>query len=296
MRTRFDGRRAAAATATALLLAAAAAAPAAAITKRRNARRRRPSDGRTPHGPCRGRRVPLALHGHAHQPDGLRHRRPLHRARRQPGLRPAGLRPDLLQRRADRAGRRLTTSATTKLRRDRGLSLRRRQRGRRQWRLFLHPEYDPGAFFEMDDLGVVVLDEPYELEEYGSLPELDQLDELEPGPAHQVRLGRLRTPAGARSGCGLARHRQPRPHGRASVPAPDQHRTGASSPDFAMLLSNNPTTGGTCFGDSGGPNFLAGTLTIAAVTSFGTNWACGGTGGVYRIDRADDLAFIESFP
>ena len=64
--------------------------------------------------------------------------------------------------------------------------------------------------------------------------------------------------------------------------------------DFAMLLSNNANTGGTCFGDSGGPNFLAGTLTIAGVTSFGTNWACGGTGGVYRLDREDDLDWLET--
>ena len=26
--------------------------------------------------------------------------------------------------------------------------------------------------------------------------------------------------------------------------------------DFSLLLSNNANTGGTCFGDSGGPNFI----------------------------------------
>jgi hypothetical protein len=34
---------------------------------------------------------------------------------------------------------------------------------------------------------------------------------------------------------------------------------------------------------------------IAGVTSFGLNKNCAGTGGVYRIDRADDLDWILSF-
>ena len=59
--------------------------------------------------------------------------------------------------------------------------------------------------------------------------------------------------------------------------------------DFSLLLSNNANTGGTCFGDSGGPNFLGSSNVVAGVTSFGLNGTCGGTGGVYRVDRADDL-------
>ena len=42
---------------------------------------------------------------------------------------------------------------------------------------FVHPDYNPAAFFYRD-LGVVVLDEPVIMDEYGALPELDQLDEL----------------------------------------------------------------------------------------------------------------------
>ncbi|HSG13020.1 MAG TPA: trypsin-like serine protease, partial [Gaiellaceae bacterium] len=66
--------------------------------------------------------------------------------------------------------------------------------------------------------------------------------------------------------------------------------------DFSMLLSNNAKTGGTCFGDSGGPNFLGSPTgpdgIVAAVTSFGINGNCAGTGGVFRLDKADVLAFI----
>ena len=65
--------------------------------------------------------------------------------------------------------------------------------------------------------------------------------------------------------------------------------------DFSLLLSNNANTGGTCFGDSGGPNFIDGSNVLAGVTSFGLNSTCGGTGGVYRVDRADDLDWLATF-
>lgn len=62
-----------------------------------------------------------------------------------------------------------------------------------------------------------------------------------------------------------------------------------------MILSNNRVTGGTCFGDSGGPNFLKGTLTVAGVTSFGKNGTCAGQGGVLRMDRAVIHDWVRSF-
>jgi secreted trypsin-like serine protease len=63
----------------------------------------------------------------------------------------------------------------------------------------------------------------------------------------------------------------------------------------SLLLSNNASTGGTCFGDSGGPNFIDGTNVIAGVTSFGMNGICAGTGGVYRVNRQDDLDWLATF-
>jgi secreted trypsin-like serine protease len=67
---------------------------------------------------------------------------------------------------------------------------------------------------------------------------------------------------------------------------------GGSVGTESLLLSNNSNTGGTCFGDSGGPDFIGRTSVIAGVTSFGNNGTCAGTGGVYRVDRADDLDWI----
>jgi hypothetical protein len=63
--------------------------------------------------------------------------------------------------------------------------------------------------------------------------------------------------------------------------------------DFSVLSSNNAATGGTCFGDSGGPNFIGDSNVVAGVTSYGLNGNGAGSGGVYRVDRADDLEFLQ---
>ena len=65
--------------------------------------------------------------------------------------------------------------------------------------------------------------------------------------------------------------------------------------DYALLLSDNANTGGACFGDSGGPNFLGDTNTLAGVTSFVLNYECAGTGGAFRLDKADLIAWVNSF-
>ena len=62
--------------------------------------------------------------------------------------------------------------------------------------------------------------------------------------------------------------------------------------DGSLVLSNNTNTGGPCFGDSGGPNFVGNSNVVGGVTSFGLNGTCAGTGGVYRVDRADDLDWL----
>ena len=69
--------------------------------------------------------------------------------------------------------------------------------------------------------------------------------------------------------------------------------------NFSMLLSNNAHTGGTCFGDSGGPNFYGSgpteTKIVAGITSFGLNGNCAGTGGVFRMDRQGVLDFVHTY-
>lgn len=153
---------------------------------------------------------------------------------------------------------------------------------------YTHPDYDPDAFF-LFDLGVVVLDEPMEMDEYGALPELDQLDVL------KTRRGQQDQTFTA-VGYGLqfinpvfVQSDRVRMFAR---PKLIMINVPGFTGDFSIMLSNNHSTGGTCFGDSGGPNFIGETNVIGGVTSFGINGNCAGTGGVYRIDRADDLDWL----
>lgn len=153
---------------------------------------------------------------------------------------------------------------------------------------FTHPDYDPDSFF-LYDLGMVELDEPIVMDEYGELPVLDQLDRLKP----------RRSTTFTAVGYGLQRVNPAMVESERVRMVAEPHllqiNTRGFTGDFSLLLSNNASTGGTCFGDSGGPNFLGDSNVIAGVTSFGLNGSCGGTGGVYRVDRADDLDWIGTF-
>ncbi len=65
-----------------------------------------------------------------------------------------------------------------------------------------------------------------------------------------------------------------------------------------LRLSQNPSTGdgGTCFGDSGGPNFfdVAGVRTLVAITITG-DAVCRSTNTTYRTDAASARAFLSSY-
>ena len=157
--------------------------------------------------------------------------------------------------------------------------------------VFGHPQYNPNAFF-LFDLGVVVLDAPVTKPTYGELPTLNQLDALKPNRSttfDAVGYGLQKSFPIAAAWKNVAQRVRMIAH-----PHLVQINTGFVG-DFSLLLSNNTNTGGTCFGDSGGPNFLAGTNVVAGVTSYGLNRPCGGTGGVYRVDRADDLTWLATF-
>lgn len=54
-------------------------------------------------------------------------------------------------------------------------------------------------------------------------------------------------------------------------------------------------SGGTCFGDSGGPDLLRGTDTVLSVNSYVTNYNCGGVGYSFRVDTPNVLAWVNSF-
>ena len=63
-----------------------------------------------------------------------------------------------------------------------------------------------------------------------------------------------------------------------------------------LRISMNPSTGdgGTCYGDSGGPNFLGTSTTIAAITITG-DAVCRATNVVYRLDTESARAFLAQY-
>jgi len=153
------------------------------------------------------------------------------------------------------------------------------------------PSYDPDAFY-LHDVGVVVLDRPVPMATYGQLPGLNQLDALKPSRSTTFTsvgygLQKAFPDAASWKESALKIRMVAHPHLL-------QVNTGFTGPQ-SLLLSNNANTGGTCFGDSGGPNFLGTSNVVAGVTSFGINPTCAGTGGVFRADRAEVLAFVNSY-
>jgi len=152
-----------------------------------------------------------------------------------------------------------------------------------------HPLFTEAQFF-LHDVGVVVLQKPVNLNagSYGVLPAEGELDSLQP------RASTIFTSVGY----GVQRINPAKLVAQRirmfAQPHLIQIDTGFTG-NFSLLLSNNASTGGTCFGDSGGPNFLGTSNVVAGVTSFALNGTCGGTGGVFRLDKGDVLDFVTSF-
>ena len=68
-----------------------------------------------------------------------------------------------------------------------------------------------------------------------------------------------------------------------------------SSEEFIKLTANpSHGKGGICFGDSGGPDLLAGTNIVLAVNSFVSNGNCAGVTYSNRVDLPDIQDFINS--
>ena len=152
-----------------------------------------------------------------------------------------------------------------------------------------HPLFTENLFF-LHDVGVVILSKAVKLAsgQYATLPTQDQLDALQ--PSNSTRFTAV--------GYGLQRINPAQVQADLirmfAEPHLVQVNTGFTG-GFSLLLSNNAATGGTCFGDSGGPNYLGSSNVVAGVTSFGLNNSCGGTGGVFRIDRRDVLDFVGQY-
>src|SRR5574341_1155571 len=130
---------------------------------------------------------------------------------------------------------------------------------------YTHPQYNPNAFY-LFDLGVVVLDKPMKMNKYGALPKQDVLDKL----ATQRGTQNVTFTA---VGYGLqqsfpdaASWKEHNVRVRMVAHPYLIQINGGLVGDFSLLLSNNAHSGGTCFGDSGGPNFIGDSNVVGGVT------------------------------
>ena len=138
--------------------------------------------------------------------------------------------------------------------------------------------------FIANDVGVVVLDTPVALVEYGKLADVGTVDNLKVGTdvtfvgygvQYQVN-PRWMGPRNAWTGI------RARFYATANLLSNDY----AISSTFMKCSANAAQgKGGTAFGDSGGPALLGSTNTILAVTSFGANSNCAGAGYYCRVDN-----------
>ena len=148
--------------------------------------------------------------------------------------------------------------------------------------------------FAMRDVGVIVLSEPVPtsvVSEYAVLPTAGQVDTLANKTAVDL----------VGYGVSVQLHGGGPPvwtGPRVRLFAPTQLVSGNfTHGDEFIRLTANPSQGkgGTCFGDSGGPDLLADTNTVLAVNSYVTNGNCKGVTYSQRVDIPEVLAWIESF-
>lgn len=155
-----------------------------------------------------------------------------------------------------------------------------------------HPQYDDYAEFPLTyDVGLVILSEPVYLPEYGQLPDEGFLETLTKG---QERRDSYFTVVGY----GLQGVLKPfemddyaRYQGEVSLIELNSTFAGGASAKFTNSPGKGNGSGGSCFGDSGGPVFYKDTTTIVAVVSWG-NTPCIGVDYQFRVDTSTALDFI----
>ena len=160
-----------------------------------------------------------------------------------------------------------------------------------------HPEFGfsgPGGRSDPHDIAVIVLDRPATGITPARLPQAGLLDRLKAGH-------RLDDETFTAVGYGLVRETKTGgPHGFVDSEGVRRfalQHARSLQPQW-LTLSMNPSTGsgGTCYGDSGGPHFLGGERSTQLVSITVTGDAmCRATDTTYRLDTPSARAFLDDF-
>jgi secreted trypsin-like serine protease len=138
------------------------------------------------------------------------------------------------------------------------------------------------------DIAVVVLDQPVTSITPAPLPAAGSLGSLRAGqPVTSVGYGAYEVAKAQGAGGHTFRYDDVRNQAVGSL--------NAVTPSW-LRVSMNPATGngGTCYGDSGGPNFLGSTTTLAAITITG-DYVCRATNVTYRLDTPSARSFLAPY-
>jgi secreted trypsin-like serine protease len=151
---------------------------------------------------------------------------------------------------------------------------------------------DFAGFPDTRDAGLIILDQPISMPEYGQLAGVGTLDRL------ATRRGQQDTTFTA-SGYGLTKTNPVMVESyRSRLMAQTKvvNLRSSLTDGYNLQLSSAPANGrgGTCFGDSGGPVFYGGysSNTIVGINSFVLNGNCRGTGFAYRTDTEAVINWI----
>lgn len=156
--------------------------------------------------------------------------------------------------------------------------------------------------FSYRDVGIVILTEPVPLSvvnAYAALPAAGYVDTLKnKTPIDFVGYGvqyQLQIP-GNELPLPPPRYRWTGPRTRMYAPSELVSGKFVHSAEYLRLALNpGGGSGGTCFGDSGGPDLLGGTNIVLGVNSYVTNVNCSGVGYSARVDIPVVLEWIQGF-
>jgi len=148
------------------------------------------------------------------------------------------------------------------------------------------PAFNPNAGNVEDDVAVVVLDKAVRNLTPAALPRLNSLTKL-PKNALITSVGYGATEVTQSGGPKTLTYTDSRNVATGTLNA---------LTSSALKVSQNASAGngGTCYGDSGGPNFIGTTNVIAGTTITGDTW-CGSTNVDFRLDTTAARGFLGQF-